>query len=536
MTLWFWKIVPWIREETKMGERITRRQLMRAGAVGGLAALLAACQPKVVETVVTKVVKETVIVEGTPEVVEKEVTRVVTRIVDAPTKAPEAKKYTILHWGRSAAPTDPKTELEEGQTRRVAYQEIADEYMELHPDVEIEWYRFPAGSSINEWLLARMTAQDCPDIYWADTEDIWPHINKNWALDITAYLNQPNPYVPGNERWRDQFEDVAIVSQTGPDGKMYGVNMDGAGVMTVYNKNAFAEAGITQEPRTWSEFLSVWQALLDKGYIPFGGDLDGSNCCYQHWTEAHIYNQLVWDKIWDWDDDGNKVIVVKELAQHTQMGDALDWESYLKMMHLVKEWTPFLPTGYEGHIDYRDLFRKGKVAMYLEGNWALRNFKSDPLPFEFAWLPFPIITKDIWPDSPEKVVRIQGAWGAMQYHIPGYLAQTDPDKVPVIIDWLRFSSQPENVTALCAETATVPLTYGATGVPGLAPFSQHYDRAVPYQSWATLSSSAYQAEEALWQAYLPGGMTDAEFLEKAQRVWNAEVDKVLEANPDWKVD
>ncbi len=449
--------------------------------------------------------------------------------------APSTAKTTILHWAQNAEPSDPNQELAEGAKPRAAYQAIADQYMEEHPDIAIEWYRFPTGGNLDEWLLARMTAQDAPDIYWANTENLWPHINKNWAMVFDDYMDLPNPYVSGNDAWKNQFEEVAIISQTGPDGKLYGVNMDGAGVLTVYNKDAFAQAGITEEPKTWTEFTGALQKLLDAGFIPFGADFSPDTCCFPHWFEAHIYNQLLWDDIYKYDDDGNKVITARELATHSQLGDFPEWESYLQMAHMLKELVPYFPIGYEGTVDYRQLFRQGKVAMYMEGNWAISDYTSSPPPFEIGWLAFPVITPDIWPKAQSKVVRIQGAWGSMQYHVPGYLPQTASDKVGQVMDWLMFSSKPENVTAICAETSMVPLTKGATARPELAPFSQPYDRAVPYQSWATLSSSAMNAEYTNWQAYLPSEMSDSEFLGMTQKAWDAEVEKILESNPDWKI-
>ena len=77
----------------------------------------------------------------------------------------------------------------------------------------------------------------------------------------------------------------------------------------------------------------------------------------------------------------------------------------------------------------------------------------------------------------------------MQYHVPGYLAEKDADKIPAIMDWLMYSSKPENVTSICLETGLVPLTKGAKGMPELAPFYEPYDRAVPYQSWQTISTT-----------------------------------------------
>jgi ABC-type glycerol-3-phosphate transport system substrate-binding protein len=455
----------------------------------------------------------------------------------APTAAPaaEAKKITILHWAQSAEPTDPNTKLTEGQTKHVAYQTIADAYMKEHPNVSIEWYRFPTGSQWAEWFLARMTAQDAPDIFWANTEDLWAHVNKGWVLDFSEYMNQPNPYVADNKAWKDQFQEISIISQTGPDGKLYGVNMDGAGVMIVYNKDAFQKAGIDKAPETWADFLTACKKLKDSGIIPYGADLSPATCCFPHWFEAHVYNQIVWDDIYKWDDDKNKVITARELATHAQKGDAMDWDAYLELAHLLKTWVPYFPVGFEGQLDYRQLFRQGKVAMYMEGNWATSQFAQSPLPFKFDWMHFPILTKDIWAKAPEKIVRIQGAWGAMQYHMPGYLAQKAPDKLKAAMDWLMYSSKPENVTAILQETGMVPLTNGAKGIPELEPFTRPYDRAVPYQSWQSLSTSGLEAEYKLWQGYLPNDMSDAEFIKQAKAAWDGEVKKVLEANPDWKI-
>jgi len=443
-----------------------------------------------------------------------------------------AETITIQHWAQAAEPTAPDVELEPGEVRKVAYDEVAEAYMADHPNVKIEWYRFPAGSNIDEWLTARMTAQDAPEIYWANSESLWPHIQKNWALAFDSWAELPNPYVSGNERWFDQFEDVAVISQTGPDGKLYGINMDGAGVLTLYNTDAFETAGITDLPTTWTEFIGACDALLDAGFIPYGATL-AEGMTFSHWLHAHIYNQLVWDTIYDWDKDGNMVITAKDLVLSFEEGLFPDWDAFLQFAHLFKELTPYFPLGYEGELDLPQLWRQGNLAMYMEGNWGVSQLKNDPPPHGFNWLAFPVITKDIWPAAPEKVVRIQGAWGAMQYHVPGYLAQIDPARVDVIMDWLMWSSVPEHVGSICKETGLVPLTKGAEGLPELAPFYEPYDRAVPYQSWNTMSASAWNAECDLWQQYLPSDMTDDAFLELAEETFSAEVDKVLEANPDW---
>ena len=171
-------------------------RVLRMGGLGGLVAFLAACQPKVVEKEVTKVikemVKEMVIVEGTPQVVEKEVARII-----EVTKAPELKEWIITHDAGGATPTDPSGTLAEGQIPIKGLGPAVEDYHDLYPNVTVEWYRMPEGIRKDEWLHARMPAQDCPDIFRVNADTLWPHAAKGWALNMTEWMNTPNPYMPG---------------------------------------------------------------------------------------------------------------------------------------------------------------------------------------------------------------------------------------------------------------------------------------------------------------------------------------------------
>jgi len=77
----------------------------------GMLPLLAACAtpaPEVVEKVVTQVVKETVIVEGTPQVVEKEVTKIVeVEVEKVVTATPEPMKVIIGSYADIVQNLDP---------------------------------------------------------------------------------------------------------------------------------------------------------------------------------------------------------------------------------------------------------------------------------------------------------------------------------------------------------------------------------------------------------------------------------------------
>jgi raffinose/stachyose/melibiose transport system substrate-binding protein len=488
----------------------SRRDFLRAGALTAVGAALAGCGPA-----------------PTPEVeVEEEVV----------TQAPELKEWVIvMQAGEGLIPTDPGAELAEGEIPVVGLGPAAEAYHELHPNVTIEWYPLPTGMQIDEWLHARMAAQDAPDIYHDEADSLWPHIHKGWALDMTEWVNTPNPYMPGKRPWVSYIDDVGRLAEIGPDGKTYGICLDGAGVMLIYNKDAFADAGITQEPETWTEFEEVWQKLLDKGYIPFGGDMPHVNCCFHHWMWGHIFNQLANDVILDYDDDKTGLVTAKEMVQHTQLGDWPLWDYELEVARFYQRIEPFLPPGYAGQVDFRQLWRQGKVVMYMEGSWAVMGFEKDPPPFEYGWLFFPKITKDTSPLSTEKTIRLQGPWGLTDFHVPGYLAETDPERIPVIMDWLMFITQPEYVTAITAENGNVPFVEGSTPPPEIEPFTRPYDDVVHCEGWAILAESAHNREIEIKTEYMAGGISDDELLAKLKEAWADEVRKSLESNPDWKI-
>ncbi len=78
-------------------KHFSRRQFLTTAAVAAGGTLLAACQPKVVEVekVVTQIVKEEVIVEGTPKIVEK----VVEKVVEVAAPAEKAVDVRYMWWG-----------------------------------------------------------------------------------------------------------------------------------------------------------------------------------------------------------------------------------------------------------------------------------------------------------------------------------------------------------------------------------------------------------------------------------------------------
>ena len=120
-------------------KRLSRRSLLRGVLVTGAGMVLAACAPqvvketvvvekeKIVEKPVEKVVKETIIVEGTPKVVEKVVKETV--VVEKQAQ-PASKQVTVRYHCRAGAAPPPSSEFPTHQNR-------VAEFREEHPEINV---------------------------------------------------------------------------------------------------------------------------------------------------------------------------------------------------------------------------------------------------------------------------------------------------------------------------------------------------------------------------------------------------------------
>jgi raffinose/stachyose/melibiose transport system substrate-binding protein len=503
-----------------MQKRLSRRQILKGTALAGASLLMAACAPKVAPT--TEAAATTA--PEAPKAPEP---------TQAPAVAVEKKKFKLLvNFGDNAMPSDPSVQLGAGQKARIGLQPAVDDYMAANPNVTIEWYRMPQGVNGFEWMTARIAAKDCPDIYNFGADNIWPNLNKGWALDMTPYFDMSNPYMEGKQGWRSYLTDVGLKSQIGPDGKIYGYCLNGGGPIMCYNVDAFEKAGVTGEIKTWNDFIAACEKLKASGIAALSEKLP--HCCWYHWGYGHIVNQLLYNKILAYDDSGDGFVTSKELVQHTLKGDWPIWDAELQFAKLMKQLVPYMPEGYLGDLDTKQLFRQGKAATYMAGAWFERELVNDPPPFKHAWMQYPIITKENWPDAEGKRVRLDGPWGSITSHLPGYLKDTEPDKIPVIVDFLMFIMQPKYLAAVCDEAGEVPFVKGIKTADWMSPWMQPYDRAVVLQSWFMLAEGAGYTAIDLLGNYFSGKTDDNGYVTAAKAAWETEVKKQLELNPDWK--
>ncbi len=142
------------------------------------------------------------------------------------------------------------------------WQGLADAYTAEHPNVTFN-ITVLENAAFKDRLVTVMQAGDPPDIFqsWGGAV-LWTYANNGLVRNIAPELTA------NNNEWKDSFSAQAALELFGQNGEYYGVPRTWGMVGMFYNKALFEQAGITEVPGTWDEFLTTVQTLKDAGITP----------------------------------------------------------------------------------------------------------------------------------------------------------------------------------------------------------------------------------------------------------------------------
>jgi multiple sugar transport system substrate-binding protein len=336
-----------------MADRLwSRRQFLRSAALAG-SALLAACQPKVVEVTrvvekeVEKVVKETVVEKEVVEV-EKEVTRVVKEQVEIQVEA----KESLLPWKY-----EPLGTPNDGEPITISYwdwhtprvemmQRWFPKYSQVYPNVDFEVSQVPFSDYWTK-LKAAIPAGEAPDcVYFHQGYG-------NFETFVWGGLLEPFPeelFPP--TAMKETF--TSLPAWLGPGGRIYWIPSGAMSGGIFYNKDMFEEAGLTGDdiPVTWAELREFAKELTtydSAGRVDVSGfDING----YEMSTYGFIWRN---QGTWLWDEGYNYPCYAQQ-----PIIDALQW------MVDIKEQDKIVDPDFLG---WMDAFGSEKAYMVFGWSW-----------------------------------------------------------------------------------------------------------------------------------------------------------------------
>lgn len=221
------------------------------------------------------------------------------------------------------------------------WQHIIDAFEADNPGIKIEKVLM-TGDSRPQFLKTMLSAGNMPDI----------------NIDPVDLASTEGVYAEVPEELLAKFEDSAVVSFNGVKNLVPAYMAYRTQVF--YNKHQFEDAGITEVPTTWDEFIEVCDTLQEAGYTPLMGvgAADIWATAFGYWTG--VVNSELYTAYPNFNED----ILSGELS----------WENDV-LIDTLKSWQTLTPYYHKGSMSFSNTqatseFLSGSAAMFMDGAWS----------------------------------------------------------------------------------------------------------------------------------------------------------------------
>lgn len=369
-------------------------------------------------------------------------------------------------------------------------EELVKEYEEDNPGIKIVIETCGGGCDYSAELKTKFSSGDQPDIFFvAGYSDL-----DLWIEHLEDLSDQP---------WVADLVDIAKEPMTKED-KLYGMPLNLEGWGYIYNKDLFAQAGINDLPKTFSELEAVAKRLQSAGITPF------ENGYGEWWILGNHFLNMAFAQQNNPLDYVNEVKLKK--GKFSENKSFNEWVNLLDLTIKYGQENP-LQTDYSTQVTS---FANGKAAMIQQGNWVqlqLLNLNPD---LNYGFLPMPIN------NDKEKMDRLP-------IGVPNnwviYRNSKVKEEAKDFLNWLVTSDSGKRY--LVEEFKFIPAVknipvdnteLGPLGTDLLEYINE--GKTVPWmwQKYPGYEENTYKMAEVI-QTYIGGQITKEEMLQKFQLIW-----------------
>lgn len=327
----------------------------------------------------------------------------------AATDAPKKEvSFTLAY-----ATGDPST--------KKAIETTIDAFTAKNPHIKIVNYSESTSSSYLDWLKTKDAVGQFPDLVEMRDTKVFADAGKIAELP---------------EDLRSLFTELPEYA-----GKIYNAPITGTypqGI--IYSKKAYADAGVTELPKTYDEFLAIQEKLAATGISPIV--VGGKDIFHMgFWTNFFFINE-VYSKDPDWNS--------KRTAKTASFADA----SMVQAVTDYKElFSKYVDKGWLSTADNQtaSILVSGKAAQLFSGPWMFGQIAEADPSFEFGFYAIP--------DRSGKV-NINALPNLAGWSLSAEGAK-DPDKVEAIKSFIKFFFEPEQYSPYLATVNGIPTTVAA---------------------------------------------------------------------------
>ncbi|WP_042204501.1 ABC transporter substrate-binding protein [Paenibacillus camerounensis] len=327
---------------------------------------------------------------------------------NAPAATTEAKKEVQFSIGYASG--DPAT--------KAAIAEAVKAFMEANPNVKIKDISETSSAAYLDWLKTKDAVGEFPDLVEIRDTQVFADAGKIVELpsDLLELFDNP-PQVDGKV-WN------APMSVNVPQG-------------IIYSKKAYADAGITELPKTYDEFLAIQEKLKTSGITPLV--VGGKDIFHMgFWV-----NKFLIDDVYSKDPDWNS----KRTAKTVSFTDANVVQAITDFKDL---FTNYVDKGWlsTGDNQTASILVAGKAAQLFSGTWMFTQIQEADPSFEFGFYAIP---------DREGKVNVIGLPSPAGWSLSAEAAK-DADKTEAIKDFIRFFFAPEQYAQYLSSINAIPST------------------------------------------------------------------------------
>ncbi|MFC9818333.1 ABC transporter substrate-binding protein [Streptomyces erythrochromogenes] len=286
------------------------------------------------------------------------------RAADSATDDPKAD-VTLSFWHGWSAPGEVQA-IEDGIAR----------FEKAHPNIKVEVTGNMTDDKINQAL--RAGGDKAPDVVSSFTTDsVGQFCNSRAFADL-------NPFLHKSGVDKTKVFPKSLLEYTQFKGNQCTLPLLNDAYGLVYNKTAFAAAGITEPPKTWSRFVEVAQKLTKADASGDSYEQVGLMPTFHGYETTPMRLAAQWSPTY-FDADGRSNLsrdpaFAKMLTAQKDLVAALGGYEKLERFRSTfgDEWSAEHP------------FHTGRVAMQIDGEWRAPMAKEAGVGFEIGTAPLPV--------------------------------------------------------------------------------------------------------------------------------------------------
>ncbi len=257
------------------------------------------------------------------------------------------------------------TSWQSSPTEERVIRSILDTFQSKHPELA---YRYePIPGNYSEKIQLMLGTNTAPDLFWLKGYTSPSYLSFNVLKDLNPYLEKDSEF--DNEDFFPVFRDAFV-----KEGKCFGIAKDFNVYVFFYNKEMFAEAGITEAPKDWAQLDSIARVLTK--------DIDGDGKTDQYGLVLEPTHEMLMPFVFQ---NGG---MLHDAAGNLKLTDPAFTEALEYYLHFYKEGIATIPSdmgaGWNG-----DVMGRRQAAMCISGAWAIPYFRDNypDLDFGLAVLP-----------------------------------------------------------------------------------------------------------------------------------------------------